>query len=70
MNEVAKKLVARAARADVRQYRERAQRGASIDQLTSDAWQQALVEHPEFREWRGAEEYFGRVFTGEIERES
>lgn len=66
LNDKAKKLVAREARTQARQARDRLARGASPDVLSADAWQQALAAYPDFRDWPSARSYFDTIFYGEI----
>lgn len=68
MNEVAKKIVARAARAEVRTHIERLRYGATVDEITTTAWQYAIAANAELRQWHGAQEYFETVFQREVER--
>lgn len=64
MNDAAKKLVARSARAAAHEMRDRARLGANIDTLATEAWEH--VSNDEYRQWTGAREYFEAVFVGMI----
>lgn len=68
MNDAAKKLVLRAARAEVAGQLDRLQRGASRDEICATAWQYATAANPELKRWSGAEDYFETVFLNEIEQ--
>jgi hypothetical protein len=68
LNDAAKMLVAREARVDIKGYRERVRLGANVDELAQEAWKQALVNHPEFREWTSAQAYFETIFYNEIDK--
>jgi hypothetical protein len=66
LNDVAKKLVARVARSDIKGYRDRIALGASADDLAVEAWDLAKRHNPDFATWRGAKEYFEAVFLREL----
>lgn len=68
MNEAAKRLVAREARAVAHQMRVRAQMGAEVDTLAAEAWDQSSRLNPDLKEWN-AESYFLTVFYGEMGQE-
>lgn len=67
LNDRARQLIARAARAAAHEMRYRVALGASIDSLAVEAWQDAQVQNPDFREWFNAWNYFEAVFLGELE---
>lgn len=67
LNDAARKLVARAARVDIKGKREMVQLGANPDRLAEEAWRDAVRFNPDFRDWPGAESYFMKVFMDEIE---
>jgi len=68
LNDEAKKLVARAARVGARGARQRIELGANSDELAVEAWKQAQVHNPDFRNWPSAKSYFETVFYNEIEQ--
>ena len=68
LNDAAKKLIAREARAQIKGYRERAALGANQDELCTEAWGSAMRSYPDFRVWVGAKEYFEAVFLNELDR--
>lgn len=65
MNEAARKIVAREARAAAQRMTGRLQAGANEDALYAEAWNQAQRLNPEFSEWN-AEKYFEKVFYSEL----
>lgn len=66
MNEAAKKIVTREARASAQQMKERATLGADTDRLAAEAWGEVTRLQPEMLDWN-AENYFMTVFSNEIE---
>jgi hypothetical protein len=65
MNEAAKRIVARAARAGAG---DRNTMNAMTDSEIVVAWEQAVVENPEIETWSGAKEYFESVYMAQIDR--
>lgn len=64
LNDAAKKMVRRAARAAREDMRDRIRLGAREDDLCAEAWETAQTYYPEFRQWSSAREYFENVFYG------
>lgn len=64
LNDAAKKLVARAARAEAEQRRAD-MAGGTRDEIVEDAWQTAVSLNPDFRNWPSARPYFETVFINE-----
>lgn len=69
LNDAAKKLVARAARVAAKENRSRAELGANVDQLASEAWRTVQAQNVDFSQWSSAKSYFETVFHNEIERD-
>lgn len=67
LNEPARKQVARAARVEANEKRNRALLGANVDDLARESWETAQIYHPEFRGWESAKAYFETVFYNEID---
>lgn len=67
LNDAAKKQVARAARVAAKEGKDRIALGANIDQIAAEAWRQAQVHNPDFRQWQSAKSYFETVFYNEVE---
>ena len=70
LNDAAKKLVARAARAAAdKGNRDRIALGANTDEICAEEWRIAQTHNPDFRAWSSAQAYFETVFYNEIERD-
>ena len=69
LNDAAKKLVARAARAAAKENKDRVALGANVDQLAGEAWRAACAQNPDFVRWTSAQNYFDTIFYNEIERD-
>lgn len=67
LNDEARKLVARAARAAAHENRDRVERGANIDDLAIEAWRAVKHHNPDFSTWPSAKAYFDRIFYNEID---
>lgn len=67
LNDAAKKLIERAARAAARDSQDRARLGASTDALLAEAWRDATTQNPDFGKWTDAEGYFETIFIRAID---
>lgn len=68
LNDAAKKLVKRAARAAASTgNRDRIALGANIDEICAEEWRIAQIHNPDFCGWPSAQRYFEAIFLGEID---